>query len=202
MREKGIFSTLKPLVLASASPRRKQYFEDLGLDFIVQTSEVEEKNIPGENPEKFVKRMAEEKAMAVIKYFPESWVVAADTVVVFDDRILGKPNDEDAAVAMLMALSGQRHYVQTGFCIGCEKEEVLIVNVVTTLVEFVDFTKDIARAYAATGEPLDKAGSYGIQGLGAFLVATLAGSYTNVVGLPLHEVVASLCRYGVIAAGP
>jgi septum formation protein len=202
MREKSIFSTLKPLVLASASPRRKRYFEDLGLDFTVLTSEVEETNLPGENPEEFVKRMAEEKAMAVIKNFPKSWVVAADTVVVFDDRILGKPDDEDHAEAMLMALSGHRHYVQTGFCIGCEKEEVLTVNVETTSVEFIDFTKDVARAYVATGEPLDKAGSYGIQGLGAFLVATLTGSYSNVVGLPLHEVIACLCRHGVIAAGP
>ncbi len=201
MEKKSIFSTLKPLILASGSPRRKRYFEDLGLNFTVRTSMVEETKLPGENPEEFVKRMAEEKAKAVMKNFPKSWVVAADTVVVFENRILGKPNDRDAAVAMLMSLSGHRHCVRTGFCVGCEKEKVLIHDVVTTLVDFADFTKEIARAYVATGEPLDKAGSYGIQGLGAFLVASLTGSYSNVVGLPLYEVVACLCRYGVIAAG-
>jgi nucleoside triphosphate pyrophosphatase len=194
-----VFTTLKPLILASGSPRRRRYFEDLGLDFTVRTADVEEIMLPGEGPEIFVRRMAEEKAVTIMKQHPGSWIVAADTVVFLEDLVLGKPKDGDEAVMMLMRLSGRRHCVKTGFCIGCAGEQVRLLDVATTLVDFAVFPEDIARAYVATGEPLDKAGAYGIQGRGAFLVAALTGSYSNVVGLPLHEVVTCLCRYGVIA---
>jgi septum formation protein len=134
----------------------------------------------------------------VMDVYPESWVVAADTVVTIDGLILGKPRHREEAVAMLMRLSGRNHYVRTGFCIGCLEKNLRTINSVVTKVTFADFSEEIARAYAATGEPMDKAGAYGIQGLGAFLVAAVSGSYSNVVGLPLHEVVTHLCGYGVI----
>jgi septum formation protein len=195
-----VFKTIKPLILASKSPRRRRYFEDLGLDFTVQTADIPEIIRPGEKPGRFVKRLAGEKAAAVMRDHPKSWVVAADTVVCFSGIVLGKPKDADDAVAMLMRLSGRRHSVLTGFCLGCVQEDIRILEAVTTSVAFSDFTEEIARAYVATGEPLDKAGAYGIQGRGAFLVRTLSGSYSNVVGLPLHEVSTKLFQYGVIAS--
>jgi septum formation protein len=195
-----IFTTQKPLILASGSPRRQQYFRDLGLVFKVHNADVIEALLPNEEPEGFVLRMALEKAIEVMNGYPKSWVVAADTVVTIDDLILGKPRDREDAVAMLMLLSGRDHYVRTGFCIGCLEENLRTIESVVTKVTFAKFSEDIARAYTATREPLDKAGAYGIQGRGAFLVAALSGSYSNVVGLPLHQVVTCLCSYGVIGS--
>ena len=131
--------------------------------------------------------------------YPSSWIVAADTVVCLDRTILGKPRDTDDAVAMLMALAGREHTVRTGFCLSCEEENILVLQAVASSVWFADFKADVARAYALTGESLDKAGAYGIQGRGAFLVSRIAGSYSNIVGLPLQEVVGELLRWGVIA---
>jgi septum formation protein len=193
-----IFVTKKPLILASESPRRRQYFDDLGLVYSISSSNVSEVLLEKEDPEGFAIRMAREKAMAVMSLYPGSWVVAADTVVTIDGAVLGKPADKSDAVAMLMRLSGREHSVWTGFCVGCVEEGTQIVDSVLTKVTFVDFSEEIARAYVATGEPLDKAGAYGIQGQGAFLVAALSGSYTNVVGLPLHEVIRCLSRLGVL----
>jgi septum formation protein len=193
-----IFFTRKPLILASGSPRRQKYLKDLGLVFTVRTAEVTETQLPGEDPVDFVLRMAAEKALAVMNVHPGSWVVAADTVVSLQNEVLGKPKDQEDALLMLMRLSGREHCVQTGFCIGCYDENIRIVDSVVTRVTFAGFSEDIARAYVATGEPLDKAGAYGIQGRGAFLVTTLSGSYSNVVGLPLHEVLFHLQEYGVI----
>ncbi|MDR3630813.1 MAG: Maf family protein [Desulfocapsaceae bacterium] len=193
-----IFTTHKPLILASGSPRRCRYFQDLGLVFTVLTADIAEIRHADENPNDFVLRMAAEKASAVMRLHPESWVVAADTVVILDGTVLGKPRDRDDALAMLMRLSGREHSVQTGFCIGCLAENIRIVDSAVTRVCFADFPEDVARAYVATGEPLDKAGAYGIQGRGAFLVLAVSGSYANVVGLPLNEVITSLCRYGVL----
>jgi septum formation protein len=193
-----IFSTKKPLVLASGSPRRQRYFQDLGLVFKVRRADVVETQLPGEGPVDFVMRMAAEKAMAVMSVDPGSWIVAADTVVSLKNDVLGKPKGRSDALLMLMRLSGREHCVQTGFCIGCMEENIRIIDSVVTRVTFADISEDIARAYVATGEPLDKAGAYGIQGKGAFLVKALTGSYSNVVGLPLHEVLAYLQEYGVI----
>lgn len=194
-----VFMTRKPLILASGSPRRKRYFEDLGLTFAVCTADVVETQRPGEHPDAFVIRMAEEKARVVMGEYPKSWVVAADTVVIHRDVVLGKPKDREEAVKILMRLSGEEHSVRTGFCIGCLNENERVLDCVATRVVFDDFSEDVARAYVATGEPLDKAGAYGIQGRGAFLVATVTGSYSNVVGLPLREVIAYLRQYGVIS---
>jgi septum formation protein len=199
---RGIFSTEKPLILASASPRRQKYFHDLGLVFTIHCADVVETLLPAEDPEAFVTRMAAAKAQAVMDVHPASWVVAADTVVSLEGEVLGKPKDEEEAVSMLMRLSAREHYVWTGYCVGCLEETIRIVDAVATKVTFTALSLDIARAYVTTGEPMDKAGAYGIQGLGAFLVASVSGSYSNVVGLPLSEVVGYLTGHGVIRPCP
>jgi septum formation protein len=142
--------------------------------------------------------MAWEKAVVVSSDFPDSWVISGDTVVCLGDRILGKPADELEAVALLMSLSGREHCVKTGFCVAHRSCEVKIVQSVTTKVHFTEFSESVARAYVATGESLDKAGAYGIQGKGVFLVKAIEGSYSNVVGLPLYELMEVLQANGII----
>jgi septum formation protein len=194
-----MFVTLKPLVLASTSPRRRAYFEDLGLDFTVCPADIDEQLRTDEDPDHLVLRLAREKALAVRHLFPASWIVAADTVVCAGDEILGKPRDPDEAVSMLMTLAGREHTVRTGFCVTCATEGVLVRRSVISSVWFSDFDEDVARAYAATGEPLDKAGAYGIQGKGALLVERISGSYSSSVGLPLCEVLRELLHNKVVA---
>ena len=195
---RSIYHARKPLILASASPRRQGYFQDLGLEYRVHPADIDEELLPEEKPQDFVKRMATEKAVSVMDLYPRSWIVAADTVVSLDDLVLGKPRDPLDAVSMLMALSGKEHWVQTGICLACQQEGFLAVQLVCTRVVFSPFSERVARAYVATGEPLDKAGSYGIQGQGAFLVKEVVGSYSNVVGLPLYELLVMLEEHGVI----
>ncbi len=160
-----------------------------------------EEPLPGEDPEGFVRRMAQEKAFAVGQNFPESWVIGGDTVVCLDTAILGKPADAEDAVVMLMALSGREHLVRSAFCVAHLATATTMVQSVCTRVFFASFPESVARAYVATGEPLDKAGAYGIQGRGAALVTAVEGSYSSVVGLPLAELVRMLLANGIIAAG-
>lgn len=152
----------------------------------------------GEKPEPFVERMAAEKAAEISGRHVESWVVAADTVVSLGDRIFGKPSSGEEAVEMLLALAGRRHEVRTGYCLHCVAEKVKEVGSVVSQVEFASFDEQLARAYVETGEPMDKAGAYGIQGKGACLVKSVNGSYSNVVGLPLDRVLSLLLRYDVV----
>ena len=196
---RSIYHARKPLILASASPRRQGYFQDLGLEYRVHPADIDEELLPEEKPQDFVKRMATEKAVSVMDLYPRSWIVAADTVVSLAGLVLGKPQNAVDAVSMLMALSGQEHWVQTGICLACRQEGIIVVQSVRTRVVFSPFSERVARAYVATGEPLDKAGSYGIQGQGAFLVKEVVGSYSNVVGLPLYELLVMLEEHGVIA---
>jgi septum formation protein len=186
------------LILASGSPRRQQYLREMGLDFIVRTASIHEQPFKDEKSQSFVLRMAREKAAAVSFEFPDSWVISGDTVVCLGDQILGKPADEQEAVALLMALSGREHCVKTGFCVAHGSRGVEIVQSVSTKVHFAKFSEAVALAYVATGESLDKAGAYGIQGRGAFLVKAIEGSYSNVVGLPLYELMEVLQVNGVI----
>lgn len=190
--------TIGKLILASASPRRKSLLQELGLDFEIIEAQVEEKPVAGESPQDFVMRAACDKAGDVTRENVASWVLGADTVVVHGGRILGKPGDAEEALSVLQTLAGQKHLVHTGFCLMNGKDDVLISRVVTTEVWFYPFSRDIAAAYVATGESLDKAGAYGIQGSGGFLVERINGSYSNVVGLPLAEVVEELLRYKVV----
>ena len=193
-----LFSTNKKLILASASPRRKEMLAKLGLDFEVQAAEVDEIPLYGESPEEFVQRAAAEKASEVSRSQPDAWVLGADTIVVHEGAILGKPMDTSDALGTLMRLSGQMHTVLTGFCLKREQENISVSRVIGTEVYFSAFTEAIATAYVGTGEPLDKAGAYGIQGSGGCLVEKINGSYSNVVGLPLAKTIDELLRYEII----
>lgn len=193
------FQTTSELILASGSPRRRDFLDGLGLDFQVRVADVDESLQSGEDPESFVLRLAEEKARGVAQHHPAAWVVAADTVVDIDGEILGKPQDPVDALAMLKRLIGNWHEVWTGFCVGRGQDNLCGKQAVCTKVRFNSFNDEVLRAYVATGEPLDKAGSYGIQSTGSFLVAEIKGSYSNVVGLPMAELTNELLRLGVIA---
>ncbi len=195
---KPVFKTHGSLILASASPRRKAFLEDLGLVFSVQAANIDESGRQGEDPSSFVRRIAFEKAAAVATSHPGAWILAADTVVVLGKTILGKPEGSEDAVAMLLHLAGQQHEVWTGFCLR-DGAATVVQRQIRTLVRFRQFTEEACRAYVQCGEPLDKAGAYGIQGVGGFLVAGIEGSYSNVVGLPLAEVTEEMEKLGIIS---
>lgn len=197
MTDSPLFKTLQPLVLASGSPRRRRMLAELGLDFTLAVADIAEVAQPGESPADFARRLAGEKAAAVALRHPASWVLAADTVVARAGRILGKPADSEDAAAMLAALSGHWHTVWTGFALRRGRD--VLAEVVATEVRFAELSEPLIRAYVATGEPLDKAGAYGIQGRGGLLVREIRGSYSNVVGLPLAEVIAALTARAIIS---
>ncbi len=194
-----IYQTCKSLILASTSARRKAYLNDLGLIFSVRDAEVDEAVFPDEVPKEYVERMAQTKAQAVMSHKPCAWVVAGDTVVCLGKEIFGKPQNAAEAVAILMTLSGKTHTVYSGIALGCAVEQVLAVRSVATEVTFTPFSEEVAACYVAEGESLDKAGAYGIQGKGTFLVERINGSYSNVVGMPLTELIELLCTYKVIS---
>lgn len=191
------FRTQERLILASGSPRRRDFLAELGLAFEVLAADIDETPQSGERPVDFVARLSREKAQGV--NLPSAWVLGADTVVAVDGEILGKPDDAAAACAMLMRLSGRWHEVWTGFSLCRQATGELCTKTVCTKVRFLTLTPELCRAYVRTGEPLDKAGAYGIQGKGCFLVPEISGSYTNVVGLPMAEVLETLLHYKVIA---
>lgn len=191
------FRTQERLILASGSPRRRDFLAELGIAFEVRVTDIDETPLSGEDPVDFVARLAQEKAQGID--LPDAWVLAADTAVVVDGEILGKPGDEEEACAMLMHLSGRWHEVWTGFSLCRQATGEACTKTVCTKVRFLTLTPELCRAYVRTGEPLDKAGAYGIQGKGCFLVPEISGSYTNVVGLPMTEVLEALLHHKVIA---
>ena len=193
----SLYRTLVPLVLASASPRRQRMLAGMGLEFTVAPARIDEQVAAGETPEAHVRRLAAAKAGTVAAERPGECVLAADTVVALDGAILGKPADPAAAEAMLARLSGRWHEVWTGYAVVLAGRRRIAA--VATGVRFIELAPALIRAYAATGEPLDKAGAYGIQGLAAAFVAEIRGSYTNVVGLPLARVMADLAVLGAVA---
>jgi septum formation protein len=197
-----IFCSLQRLVLASESPRRIELLRSLGLAFEVIPSGIEEGDDPEQDPSALVARRAQEKAQAVSALDPRSWVLSADTIVVLQEKIFGKPETTEEAVAMLQRLSGQGHHVFTALCLMRAAPPFMRVGTVKTEVRFKPLSDAEIRAYVKTGEPLDKAGAYGIQGMGAFLVTSINGSYTNVVGLPLCEVLAWLLEERIITPVP
>lgn len=184
-----------PLILASASPRRRALLRQAGLRFRVVPSHTTEEVRPGEPPRQYVLRTAEEKARAVASSYPAAWILAADTIVEIDGHILGKPRDEADGRRMLRLLSGRHHRVMTAFVVLRADHQV--GRLVTSTVSFKALSEAQIRAYLATGEPKDKAGAYAVQGQGRALVAEVDGSYTNVVGLPMDEVLASLQALGI-----
>lgn len=185
------------LVLASASPRRKQLLEQIGVSCQIRPVDICEAVQPGESPHAYVERLALEKALTCMDLLNRSEVVVlgSDTAVVVDDHILGKPVDEEDAVRMLSQLSGRTHQVMTS--VGLVSTTQKQVEVVVTDVRFREISEAEIRAYWQTGEPVDKAGSYGIQGLAAVFVEQMKGSYSAVVGLPLAETAQMLSKAGV-----
>ncbi len=185
------------LVLASASPRRRELLAQVGYDFHTVAPETDETPTAGETAHTLVDRLARAKAEAARRLLEDRArvILAADTVVVLDDEILGKPSSPAAATAMLRQLSGRVHDVVTGLAVVTPSAAQLVT--VTTAVEIRSLTDDEISWYIATGEPLDKAGGYGIQGIGGSLVTRIDGSYSNVVGLPLAETVALLDAAGI-----
>lgn len=182
------------LILASASPRRAELLRAAGFDVEVRASHADETVRPGESPEQYVRRVAEAKAQAVLPAAGDRPVVAADTVVLVDGRMLGKPCDVRDAVAMLRALSGRRHQVMTGVTVAVGLQQWTSVEV--TDVEFAPLSDDEIGWYVASGEPADKAGAYAVQGLASRFVRRVDGSYSNVVGLPVALVYRMLAEIG------
>lgn len=189
---------LEKLLLASQSPRRKDLLEQTGIELQVVPSDIDEENISIKNPAEYVKELSYLKAEKVSRAYPDSWVLGADTIVVIEDQILGKPESEDHAINMLRLLNNREHLVFTGFCIMNKHQQTIIKNAVETRVYFKSLSDQEIKWYVSTKEPFDKAGAYGIQGTGAFLVRKIFGSYTNVVGLPVCEVVEALMRLKII----
>jgi septum formation protein len=188
------------LVLASASPRRRELLARVGLTFRVAPADIDETPRPGEEAAAYAGRAAADKAAAVHALAPEAFVLAADTIVVVDGAILGKPADRAAARAMLLSLRGRTHVVSTGTCIlgpGGQRR----ARVVSTDVRIRAFGDRELEGYLDSGEWTDKAGGYGVQERAAALVAGITGSYTNVVGLPLGEVIEDLLGLGAIDEG-
>jgi septum formation protein len=170
------------LVLASKSPRRQQILRDAGIPLIVRVADVPEERRAGEAPIDYVRRLAETKAFAV-PINPGEVILGADTTVVIDDHVLEKPRDTADAMRMLALLSGREHKVITGICLRDESRK--IIDTATTRVRFVALTGDEIETYAASGEPMDKAGGYAIQGLASKFIERIEGDYFNVVGLPV-----------------
>ena len=187
-----------PLVLASASPRRRELLASLGVAFEVAPADIDESIHPGESPEAYVRRMAGEKALAVADSHPGCFLVGSDTAVVVDDECLGKPADQAEARAMLGRLSGRRHRVLSSVALA-EPDGRLREALSETAVDFAPLPEAWVDAYLGTEEPYDKAGAYGIQGAAGVWVCRIEGSYTGVVGLPLFET-AGLLRAAGFAA--
>ena len=187
------------LILASNSPRRRDLLAQAGLAFSVIPSDVDEHRVKMSDPDDFVRTLAESKASDISEKYPDSWVIGADTIVCIEQQILGKPDSKEAARNMLRRLSGETHQVYTGYCICCKSTSRCFTDVVKTDVRFKNISDAEIEWYIQTGEPFDKAGGYGIQGIGSVLVKSINGSYSNVVGLPVCEVMSFLIEEGVIA---
>lgn len=186
------------LILASKSPRRRELLAQMGLtDFEIHPAVGEELAEPGLTPPELVQALALHKAREVAEKFahPGDLVIGADTIVVLNDQVLGKPHDEAHALEMLTALSGREHHVYTGVAVLQDGRE--LPQVEDTAVWFRDASQAELNRYIATGEPMDKAGAYGIQGRGGLLVSRIEGDYTNVVGLPIVRLASMLAQFGV-----
>lgn len=172
-------------VLASSSPRRRELLASIGIDFEVVPSHVPEEHQAGEAPEEYVARLSRDKAAAIATNHPSRWVIAADTTVLLGDELLEKPVDATDAARMLATIAGRTHTVYTGVTIQNESAGYHETRVAESEVRMLALSADDIAWYVATGEPLDKAGAYAVQGIGAMFIDSIHGSYTNVVGLPV-----------------
>ncbi|WP_232695610.1 Maf family protein [Brevibacillus daliensis] len=186
-----------PIVLASSSPRRQELLKNLGLPFTIQVSDIDETVSPDLKPEEIVQTLSFQKAEVITRNLSFGLVIGSDTIVVLDGQVLGKPTDEQDAYRMLRALSGRMHQVFTGIAIIDVASGKAEVSYSSTYVTMEAMTDETIYSYIASGEPMDKAGSYAIQGLGATLVQKIEGDYFTVVGLPLHLLAHMLTRFGV-----
>lgn len=187
------------IILASESARRVDILRTLGISFAIIPPDIDESRKKDEPPKEYVLRVSHEKAQKVGSYFPDKWVIAADTVVVYKNRILGKPMNEKEAFNMLKTLSGKWHKVITGFCVLNLSKKTTYRDAVETKVFVRDLYDEEIKRYIKTSEPLDKAGSYAVQGRGGYMVKEIKGSYTNVVGLPICEIAETLLSLGILS---
>lgn len=188
-KNNGPFTSIQPVVLASGSPRRLELLSSIGIEVeVVPSSIVEPSPMADESPAEYAMRMACLKADDIAVKYADSVVIGSDTVVALGNRIMGKPESSEHAFDMLSSLSGNTHQVVTGCCVHLPGAESPVSFYASTDVVMRTSTEDELRAYIATGESVDKAGAYAIQGIGGFMVREISGSYTNVVGLPLARI--------------
>ena len=190
------------LVLASASPRRRELLQNAGIPFIIQASKIPELPLEGEAPQACAERLAREKALDVFRLRPQDFVLGADTIVIVNGQILGKPHDVADAARMLRLLVGRTHQVTTGVCLRRPDDKgrssVDDTRSETTRVTMSGLNEDDIRSYIATGEPMDKAGAYAIQGIASRWISQIEGDYFNVVGLPVSLVYRMLQENGAL----
>jgi len=186
------------LILASASPRRRQWMEALQIPFEVCAPELDETPLPGEEPGAMVARLARAKAELVARANPDRWVIAADTTVAVDHHVLGKPEDAADAARMLMLIQGRSHQVHTGLCLLRDGQAHTFVDTAEVFLRRV--TPAQARWYAATGEPMDKAGGYAAQGIAALFIERIEGSFATVMGFPVERFGELAGRLGLLGA--
>ncbi|HEX9983607.1 MAG TPA: Maf family protein [Thermoanaerobaculia bacterium] len=184
-------------ILASASPRRRELLASIGLDFEVLPSNVPEVHQEGEAPEEYVARLSRDKAQALASAHPSRWVIAADTTVLLGEELLEKPADEADARRMLEAIAGKTHVVYTGLTLVNLERNHHDTRVAESEVRMLPLSDDEIAWYVRTGEPMDKAGAYAVQGIGAMFIESINGSYTNVVGLPLATLFQMLRRASI-----
>ena len=187
----------RTIILASSSPRRKEILSKTGLKFRIDESDYEEKPVLGLSPHELARFLSCEKARDVARRHRNALIIAADTLVISGKKLFGKPSSEDEAQQILKSLSGKAHLVITGFTIIDTESGKKLSRSVESKVFFKRLSADEIEAYIRSGEPLDKAGAYGIQGLGAVIVKKIEGDFFNVMGLPLHALAGSLKKFGI-----
>jgi nucleoside triphosphate pyrophosphatase len=184
-------------ILASSSPRRRELLASVGVDFDVVPSHVPEEHQPGEAPEEYVARLSREKANAIGEQHPSRWIIAADTTVLLGEQLLEKPLDQHDAVRMLSLIAGRTHTVYTGVTLQNTERKYHDTRVAESEVRMLPLPPEDVEWYVRTGEPMDKAGAYAVQGIGAMFIDSIHGSYTNVVGLPLAMLFQMLRKAGI-----
>jgi septum formation protein len=190
---------MSQIILASQSPRRKVLLEAMGLQFSIVPSSYDEQLDESRSPLLVARELALGKALDVAKRFPDAYVIGSDTIVWCDGKQLGKPKDAEDARAMLEFLGGREHYVTTGVAIVCEARGIELVSEDTAKVFFKPYDEQVALEYIATGDPMDKAGSYGVQSSGDYLVQRIEGAFDTVVGLPTELLAAMLMELDIAA---